>query len=212
MAVRGGPAPGTVTPGIRPQTKPVCSGCPPGVVAAAVEPFGAMSGFVLRPASDGDVGFLTEMLFEAANWSGLTGWPRDAILRQPAIGHYIAGWMRSSDLGVVALELDGPAIGAAWLRQLTGDDPGYGYVADDIPELSIAVVKQWRGHGVGEALLRALLHEAGERGLRAVSLSVERANRASQLYVREGFRVVESFGDSDTMLAWLTPQSPERPS
>jgi hypothetical protein len=36
-----------------------------------------------------------------------------------------------------------------------------------------------------------------------VSLSVERANFAARLYAAEGFRTVESFDHSDTMLADL---------
>ena len=37
--------------------------------------------------------------------------------------------------------------------------------------------------------------------MRSASLSVERANFAAQLYAVEGFRTVESFEDSDTMVA-----------
>ncbi|MGC9670679.1 hypothetical protein ACNTMW_29555 [Planosporangium sp. 12N6] len=37
--------------------------------------------------------------------------------------------------------------------------------------------------------------------MRAVSLSVERAHFAARLYAAEGFRTVESFEDSDTMVA-----------
>ena len=76
------------------------------------------------------------------------------------------------------------------MRQLTADDPGYGYVADGVPELGIAVLAGWRRRGVGRALIRALVADARIRGVRAVSLSVERANHAAHLYADEGFSVV----------------------
>jgi len=101
----------------------------------------------------------------------------------------------------VAVDQADQPVGAAWFRYLSAVDPGYGYVGDDVPELSLGVVEQWRGRGVGRALLRDALGAARDRGVRAVSLSVERANFAAQLYAAEGFRTVESLEDSDTMVA-----------
>ncbi|MGW7072581.1 hypothetical protein ACWGII_29645 [Streptomyces sp. NPDC054855] len=42
------------------------------------------------------------------------------------------------------------------MRFFTEDEPAYGFVHADIPELAIGVVADWRGRGVGRALLRAL--------------------------------------------------------
>ena len=41
----------------------------------------------------------------------------------------------------------------AWLRRFTAAEPGYGYVADDVPELSIAVYPEFRRQRVGTLLL-----------------------------------------------------------
>jgi GNAT superfamily N-acetyltransferase len=87
---------------------------------------------------------------------------------------------------------------------LPAKDAGYGYVRDDVPELSMGVVQAWRGQGVGRALLRDVLAVARSAGVAAVSLSVERANVAARLYAAEGFRMVASFEDADTMLAELS--------
>jgi GNAT superfamily N-acetyltransferase len=103
----------------------------------------------------------------------------------------------------VAVSPAGLPIGAAWLRYLPANDPGYGYVRDDVPELSMGVVASWRGRGVGRALLRSTLDAARAAVAMAVSLSVGRANFAARLYEAEGFRTVESFDHSDTMLADL---------
>lgn len=156
--------------------------------------------FAFRAAEAADLDFLENMLIEAVNWLPERNLPRERILSDPKLAHYVAGWPRPDDLGVVAVGVDEQPLGAAWLRQLTAEDPGYGYVADDVPELTIGVLAEWRGRGVGRALLRELIHVAGKRGIKRISLSVERANRAAKLYTDAGFAVVKRFEDSDTML------------
>jgi 3-oxoadipate enol-lactonase len=154
----------------------------------------------VRPAGPDDTGFLADMLVEAVNWSPRWNQSRDAIFATPAIAHYLSGWPRDTDLGVVA-EAGGQPVGAAWLRFLPADDPGYGFVAPDVPELGIGVTPLWRGRGVGRALLRASADRAREHGIRRISLSVERKNFARQLYEAEGYRVVDSSDrGSDTMV------------
>ena len=104
-------------------------------------------------------------------------------------------------------EADGAPIGAAWLRLFTADDPGYGYVADDVPELSMAVAAGWRGRGVGRALLQEITRRARTAGHQAISLSVERANFAHRLYTSDSYRVVQRGPDSDTMVKELLPDT-----
>jgi GNAT superfamily N-acetyltransferase len=125
-------------------------------------------------------------------------------LSSPDLAHYITGWPREDDYGVIA-EASGVPIGAAWLRLMRAHEPGYGFVAPDVPELSIAVLASWRGHGVGRALLRALVAQARALGTARISLSVERANRAKALYEDEGFRVISSNPNTDTMVLNLPP-------
>jgi len=74
------------------------------------------TGYPIRPAVASDAGFLADMLVEAVNWS--TEWrpkSRARILSAANTAHYVAGWPRATDLGVVA-EADGQPAGAAWLR------------------------------------------------------------------------------------------------
>lgn len=160
--------------------------------------------WVIRLATPQDAAFLGDMLVEAVNWSPTWNQSRDSIFATPAIAHYVDGWPRPRDLGVVA-EAAGEPVGASWLRFLPADDPGYGFVAADVPELTIGVRADWRGRGVGRSLLRAIADAARQRGIRRISLSVERANFAQRLYLSEGFQITDSSGrHSDTMLRDLT--------
>lgn len=156
--------------------------------------------FTIRPATADDAAFLTSMLIEMVNWLPERNWTAERILSDPATAHYLEDWPRPGDSGVIAVNPEDRPIGAAWLRTFPADDPGYGYVSAEIPELSIAVAAEARGNGVGAAMLRALHEQARAEGVTAISLSVERANPARQLYAAEGYRTVDSGRDSDTML------------
>ncbi|HKN95779.1 MAG TPA: GNAT family N-acetyltransferase [Pseudonocardiaceae bacterium] len=153
----------------------------------------------VRAATAGDADFLADMLVEAANWPSHVDRPRAEVLADPEIAHYVAGWPRDTDLGVVAVDGDRP-VGAAWLRFFTEAEPAYGFVRADVPELAIGVVADQRGRGVGRALLRALADAARLAGIERISLSVERANRAIELYRAEGYRTVSSRDHADTMV------------
>jgi len=157
----------------------------------------------IRPATEGDVQFLKKMLYEAARWN--PDWPREPIeevLADPMLVRYHDGWGRPGDGGVVA-EFDGEPVGAAWYRQFTEDVPGYGYVDDKIPELSIAVAPLHRRKGIGEALLRSCMVQAREEGFQALSLSVAAHNRSRMMYQRAGFEKVDERAGSWTMVANL---------
>lgn len=156
---------------------------------------------IIRAATAEDGAFLGDMLCETVNWS--PEWKkksRERIFSTPSTAHYLVGWPRDSDLGVLA-EADGRPVGATWLRFFPADDPGYGFVAHDVPELTIGVAASWRGRGVGRALLRAIAEQARSNGIRQISLSVERKNFAQPLYLSEGYRITDSSDkDSDTMV------------
>ncbi|MGH3024072.1 MAG: GNAT family N-acetyltransferase [Gaiellaceae bacterium] len=155
-----------------------------------------------RAAEAADIPFLRAMLFEAAHWRA--GAPRPALeetLAHPEIARYVEGWGRAGDAGVVAVEGERP-VGAAWYRLFTAEQPGYGFVDERTPELSIGVLARARGRGVGTSLLRALLERARGAGFRAISLSVEPDNPAVRLYERAGFARVGGTG-TWTMLAEL---------
>jgi GNAT superfamily N-acetyltransferase len=161
--------------------------------------------FSLRDATAQDETFIELMLLAAANWLPHRQLSLDQMRSEPDLLHYVAGWPRPNDMGVVAVDRSKSPIGAVWLRHFSPDDPGYGYVSGDVPELSIGVLDEWRGRGVGRALMRAQIQQAQSRGLQKLSLSVERANPAVGLYLSEGWQVVGSGQDSDTLILKLAP-------
>lgn len=143
------------------------------------------------------------MVVEAANWRAGDATPKHQVMTTPEHGRYVAGWMRPSDAGFVAVDAHGALIGAAWYRMLTRTEPGFGYVGTGVPELIIGVRAIWRAHGVGRALLQQLCDHARQQGFARLSLSVERDNFAATLYRSEGFAVTSPGVGRDTMVKRL---------
>ena len=163
--------------------------------------------FEIRLAQPDDEPFLWDMGWEAtAVDAEMRDLGRDAAFVSPHVRRYLEGWARAGDAGVVAVASDGQRLGAAWYRLFPAEEPGWGFVASDVPELSIGVVTEARGKGIGSALLDALLTLAREQGHRAVSLSVDRQNPARRLYERKGFRdagISDPGASSVTMIAYF---------
>jgi GNAT superfamily N-acetyltransferase len=152
-----------------------------------------------RPATAADLTFLATMLGEAAVWRPDKPTPTaDQVMADPRYAMYLAGWPRPGDVGLVA-EQDGP-VGAAWYRMYTAASHGYGFVAEDVPELSIAVITSRRQAGIGRTLLRELIEVSVAEGYAAVSLSVAENNPARRLYESIGFEHLTKQGSSWTMV------------
>ena len=107
---------------------------------------------------------------------------RDDVLTNPYFRHYYDPW-QASDFGYVAENSNGGTIGVVWLRFFTADDPGFGFVDEATPELSIWVARS--------------------KGLRRISLSVEEGNPARRLYERSGFAWAGSGFDTGTLVLEL---------
>jgi GNAT superfamily N-acetyltransferase len=143
-----------------------------------------------------DVPFLWEMLYASIHVRDGEAAPSRAVLDDPHLSHYLTEFGRYGDDAEIAFDDEGNAIGAAYCRRMRADDPGYGFVSEDIPELGMAVIAEWRSRGVGTRLIKELLKRNP-----ALSLSVDAENVAAErLYARLGFARVEQTGTAWTMV------------
>jgi GNAT superfamily N-acetyltransferase len=148
---------------------------------------------VLRPADQQDLRFLRDMLRHAYHWR---------IAEDPdlPVFRYVQNWGRRGDAGVIASA--GPnAYGAAWYRLFPASAPGFGFVDEETPEVTIAVVPSQRGGGTGGELLEALLERARAEGFAQISLSAEPGQTG--FYEKHGFRELRRDERTVTMVASL---------
>jgi ribosomal-protein-alanine N-acetyltransferase len=157
---------------------------------------------VIRPAGPQDVPFLRDMLRHAYYWRV----DRVSESGEPPVQRYVERWGRPGDTALIAIQ-DFQPVGAAWYRLFKADTGGYGFIDEETPELSIAVVPSRRGSGLGSELLEALLARAKADGYEALSLSVEKENPAVGLYQRHGFVPVREEDGAVTMKIDLAARS-----
>jgi ribosomal protein S18 acetylase RimI-like enzyme len=148
--------------------------------------------YTIRPIKSVDESFLWEMLYQAIYVpQGNPPLPRE-VLNNPEISKYVKNWGEIHDKGFIAVEQNSQkSIGAVWIRLLIGENKGYGYVDDFTPELTIAILQEYRNKGIGSNLLNHLFTEAQSQ-YNAICLSVSLQNPALRLYQRLGFEVVKT--------------------
>lgn len=130
----------------------------------------------IRKLEELDIPFLWDMLYESAFVpEGLDPFPR-TILHEPSVSKYVDGWGgQIGDIGLIA-EVKGESVGAIWLR-----------LFDETPEIGMALVREFRGKGIGKILLNAVEIEARKFGYQKLYLSVNPANPALYLYKKCGY-------------------------
>jgi ribosomal protein S18 acetylase RimI-like enzyme len=162
--------------------------------------------FNFRLLYPSDESFLWEMLYMALYVPpGMPPFPR-AILLEPDIACYVQGWGRPGDWGLMAKTRE-TNVGAIWLRQWFGEERGYGYVSPAIPELSIALLPEYRNKGFGTRMLKKVI-SMSQGSFPGLSLSVVESSPARRLYERLGFQKVGQIMDSLIMLLEWSKETP----
>jgi RimJ/RimL family protein N-acetyltransferase len=126
--------------------------------------------FQVRPARDDDRLQLALQFAAVAE-------ERDGIATEPPVDveARAASWTIEGTLVAVA--------GAEIIGSLVLEPSRHGF-----GEIGMAVAREWRGRGVGSALLAAAIEWARDRGLHKLSLGVFAHNRAAiELYRKFGF-------------------------
>lgn len=95
----------------------------------------------------------------------------------------------------MVVESDNKIIGAAWARIMED----YGHVDDETPSLAISLYPEYRGQGIGTALMQAMLDWLRAKGYKQASLSVQKENHAVRMYVKLGFEIVDE-NDKDYIM------------
>lgn len=139
----------------------------------------------IRNLEKWDIPFLWDMVYASAFVpEGQKPFPRE-ILNDPSVSKYVDGWgKQNGDIGLIA-EIENQPIGAIWLRLF--DDAHRSFGGGETPELGMAVLKEFRGRGIGKSLLYVLEIEAKNYGYQELCLSVDPRNPARRLYEQFGY-------------------------
>jgi len=154
--------------------------------------------YTIRPLRSDERHLLEDFLYEAIYVpEGFEGTvPRSVIHDDPKCRAAFECFGDLPDDRALVAEVDGRVVGACWVR--TTDE--YGHIDDETPSFSISLYAQYRGQGIGGALMRQMLDELREAGYARASLSVQKENPALRLYERLGFRII---GDGEDETEWM---------
>jgi [ribosomal protein S18]-alanine N-acetyltransferase len=161
---------------------------------------------MIRPVKPNEIKFLKDMLYEALYvHEGEPLLPR-SIIYEPEIVKYIKDWGKPFDCAIVA-QNNNELTGAIWGRMFQLPETGYGYIDEETPEISMAVKSNYRGQGIGTKLIEAISQEYLKLNIKAISLSVDKRNKALNLYQRAGFVIVAENGTAWTMKKRLSSKN-----
>jgi ribosomal protein S18 acetylase RimI-like enzyme len=154
----------------------------------------------LRPASERDEDFLRLVYAESRREElDRVVWPegvREQFLRSQfdaQAAHYLKHY---PGVEFLIIELAGTPAGRLYVQR----------TPSEILVMDIALIPEFRGRGIGTALLRQILDE-GQASSRIVTMHVEKFNPALSLYERLGFRIAEDQG-----VYWFLRWSPVAPA
>ncbi|MDE5907716.1 MAG: GNAT family N-acetyltransferase [Lachnospiraceae bacterium] len=112
--------------------------------------------------------------------------PPKTIITSPELQVYVERFGESKDDWGLVAEVDGKIVGAVWVRIMND----YGHIDDETPSLAISLYKEYRGFGIGTTMMKKILILLKSHGYSQVSLSVQKANYATKLYLKIGFEIV----------------------
>ena len=144
--------------------------------------------YLIREMNSSEYPLLDEFLYEAIFIPEGVEPPARSIIELPELQVYVEGFgNKDDDYCVVAEVADGTLAGAAWVRIMND----FGHVDDETPSLAISLYKQYRGLGIGTAMLKSLLKLLREKGYSKTSLAVQKANYAVEMYKKIGYEIVD---------------------
>ena len=154
---------------------------------------------MIRKLSAEEHALLKDFLYEAIFIpEGVEAPPRDIVERPELRIYYDDFGTGPADHCLVA-EADGRVVGAVWTRIMHD----YGHVDDETPSFAISLYKEYRGKGIGTALMRRMLGLLKEQGYKKVSLAVQKANYAVRMYKHVGFETIDENEEEFIMVCRL---------
>ena len=153
----------------------------------------------IRKPEESEYGLLADFLYEAIFiHEGMEAPPRE-IINRPELRVYIADFGRHRGDHCLGAYVSDEIVGAVWVRIMND----YGHIDDETPSFAISVHKEYRGKGIGTALMKAMLELLKEEGYRQASLAVQKENYALKMYRRPGFEAVNENEEEYIMVCRL---------
>lgn len=155
--------------------------------------------YLIRELKPTEVNVLDGFLYEAIFIpEGAEAPPKD-IIHQPELQIYVNNFGTQKDDFALVAEVNNVIVGAVWVRIMND----YGHIDNMTPSFAISLYSEYRGYGIGTALMRQMLMLLQEKGYKQASLAVQKANYAAKMYQKVEFEIVDENAEEYIMVCKL---------
>lgn len=158
--------------------------------------------YTIRAITDKEYPLLEDFLYEAIFIPQGVEPPPQSITNNAELQVYVKDFGKYPDDRCLVAEVGGKVVGAVWIRIMND----YGHIDDETPSFAISLYKEYRGHGIGTALMEKMLDILRENNYAKASLAVQKANYAVKMYKKVGFEVISESDEEYIMVCSLTKQ------
>ena len=155
--------------------------------------------YTIRQIDESEYPLLNDFLYEAIFIPDGVTPPPKSIINSPELQVYVKGFGEQPHDTALVAEAEGKVVGAVWVRVMND----YGHIDDDTPSFAISLYKEYRGFGIGTALMSAMLDVLKENGYNRASLALQKENYALKLYLNAGFEIIGENKEEYIMLIRL---------
>lgn len=155
--------------------------------------------YTIRQIKSSEYPLLNDFLYEAIFIPEGVEPPPRSIINSPELQVYVRDFGAQPHDRALVAEADGKVVGAVWVRVMND----YGHIDDDTPSFAISLYKEYRGQGIGTALMRTMLDTLKQNGYKKASLAVQKANYALKMYLKAGFEIIGENKEEYIMLIQL---------
>ena len=113
--------------------------------------------------------------------------PDRSVIEQAELALYYENFGCGRADHCLVAEENGRIVGAVWTRIMND----YGHVDDETPSFAISLYKEFRGKGIGTAMMLRMLELLKGQGYQKASLAVQKANYAVNMYKSVGFEIID---------------------
>ncbi|MBK5719872.1 GNAT family N-acetyltransferase [Dysgonomonas sp. Marseille-P4677] len=157
------------------------------------------SNILIREILPSEIHKLEDMLYQAIYQPDENNLIPRSVLKIPEVAAYIKDFGKRTDDHCLVADLDDKIIGAVWVRVISSEIKGFGYIDDQTPEFAISLFKEYRRQGIGTRLMIKMIEHLRKAGYKQTSLSVQKENYAVKLYFKMGFKVIRE-NDEDYLM------------
>lgn len=155
--------------------------------------------YTIREMNTTEYPLLNDFLYEAIFIPDGVEAPPKSIINSPELQVYVSDFGTQKHDHALLAEIDGKVVGVVWVRIMND----YGHIDDTTPSFAISLYKEYRGQGIGTALMQEMFTTLRNAGYNQASLSVQKANYAAKMYLKLGFEIVSENEEEYIMVKYL---------